>query len=122
MATHVYADNEIRAIFTSFCDGGGNRHIIVDGKSYWFDFSERFGPNFVTKTGRELDQNRIPDRAIMATGIWQRQGSRVRDGVCFWQQPPTRFTFIRKRMIIGGCQGAGYDISSPEIYIRLETT
>lgn len=70
--------------------------IIVAGKKWRFDFSDRFGPTPVTKAGRELTGH-IPGNFYEAVSWWYRQGKKVVDGLCVWDIPKEQFVMLNNR-------------------------
>jgi hypothetical protein len=78
------------AIICSFSDGVA-RTIIVRGKPYYFDFSERFGPYQQNKDGSERKRE-WPKHVWDAFQWWFDQGKRMEpDGVtCIWDDDTDR--------------------------------
>lgn len=73
-------------IVCSFSEGI-DRTIIVRGKPYYFDFSERFGPYQQNKDGSERKRD-WPKHVWDAFQWWFDQGKRMEpDGVtCIWEE------------------------------------
>jgi len=72
----------------AFCDcfGGGDYIIAVRGKEIRFEWSERFGPLPVSKTGIPLELSwRHP--FWRAASLWRLQGQRVDGNRCIWHEP-----------------------------------
>lgn len=85
------------AIGPGFCIdswGAGPFWIAVDGKSWTFEFSDRFGPLILDKRGSPADKQ-PKERSPFWRGLacWLHQGKRLVEGsnVCVWQEPrPTK--------------------------------
>ena len=80
----------------SFSDGVDYR-IVVDEREWRFDFSDRFGPLFQGKHGRDLKNPPTNLALWRAVTLWLRQGKRVDGGLCIWNEPPP----IKVERIIG---------------------
>lgn len=62
--------------------------IEVDGESFHFDFSDRFGPLVTTKAGRECKEPDPKHKFWRAITLWEKQGKRVTGGRAIWEYPP----------------------------------
>lgn len=62
--------------------------LAVNGKEFYFDWSETFGPLPVTETGKEI--NNGPRQSFWdAVTLWNDQGRKVgENGLCIWSEPP----------------------------------
>jgi hypothetical protein len=84
--------------------GAGPFTLEVDGKTFHFEDSDRFGPLFLGKSGNTLKNQFMAERSPFwrAHRIWVRQGRRLEDGkVCIWDEPkPTKFRKIRRKTSI----------------------
>ena len=87
----------------SFSDPQDYR-IVVDGKTYIFDFSPMFGPSFYD---RRRNLKVIPSRHPFWKGFnpWLKQGKRIGpDGICVWEPEPefdlTDFIQVGKRTYV----------------------
>jgi hypothetical protein len=81
--------------------GAGPFVIEVGAQTFRFEDSDRFGPLFVGKTGRELENQMLAERSPFwaAHRAWVSQGRRLKpDGTsCIWDQPkPTTFRKIKR--------------------------
>lgn len=79
--------------------GAGPFVIEVDGKSFRFDDSDRFGPYIITSAG-DIATRQPTERSPFwrVHRIWVRQGRRVENERCLWDEPkPTLFKSIGKR-------------------------
>ena len=87
-----------------FDSWGVQQHqIITGGKTYYFTFSDRFGPLMETKTGREAE---LPIRAThpfwIAFNMWLKGGKVTFGGVCQHKpaKPGTFWRNDRKSMFL----------------------
>ena len=84
--------------------GAGPFVIAVDGKSYRFEDSDRFGPCLIKKNGELFDNPYPGERSPFwrAHRIWVRQGRRVEDEInCIWDEPkPTIVRMLSKRVAV----------------------
>jgi hypothetical protein len=70
--------------------GTGPFVIVVNGKSYRFEDSDRFGPALVNRRGDPLANPWPSERSPFwrAHRIWLRQGRRLKDEInCIWDEP-----------------------------------
>lgn len=75
--------------------GAGPFIIEVDGRSFSFEDSDRFGPYPLKKNGDISDAfwgQRSP--FWRSYSAWRKQGRRVKDGKCIWS--PGRPTLVRR--------------------------
>lgn len=66
---------------------GGNEHLIeVNGKTYRFEDSDRFGPSFIKKNG-DIAVHQPGERHPFwgAYEAWRKQGRQMKDGRCVWR-------------------------------------
>lgn len=124
--TFVSADGKFAAILTSI--GDQLDYVIrVGERVYFFEFSEMFGPTFVSPHGKTIDNARVQESALRAVSLWKRQGKRTeqqgRHLRAIWDEPPAAtYTFVkrgRSREIIHCDEPAGYDPDfSEEIFVE----
>lgn len=63
--------------------------IYVNGKTYTFDFSERFGPSKCKKNGDICSVQNFSGNIYDAIQYWFDQGKQVSpEGLCIWDEPP----------------------------------
>ncbi len=68
------------------CFGGAEFNIETSKGLIRFEWSERFGPMAVTKTGAE--RNLSPRHPFWrAASLWNLQGRRVENGLAIWHEP-----------------------------------
>ena len=72
--------------------GDSTGHLMrVNGKTFKFEWSDRFGPLLISKkTGKTLENQNAPKLFFEAVSLWSKQGKRVSpDGFCVWRPEPT---------------------------------
>lgn len=119
-------DGKVSAILTSI--GDQQDYVIHVGKRvYFFEFSEMFGPTFVSPRGKEIDNTRVQLSAFRAVSLWKRQGKRTGpQGLhsrAIWDEPPAAtYTYVKRgksREIIHRDEPEGYDPDfSEEIFVE----
>lgn len=66
--------------------GGPDRQISVNGEIVTFEMHPYFGPFALNKRGDVL--LRQPLAFLQAVTLWQKQGSRIENGLCIWDHEP----------------------------------
>jgi hypothetical protein len=99
---------------------GSGPFTITDenGKDWFFEDSDRFGPWIVSKeTHNPLDkQPGERSKFWRAHRIWSRQGRKIEDGRCVWTEPkPTIYRTLskRNRIIVEAGEEDGTFIEEP---------
>lgn len=66
-----------------------DRIIEADGKRWTFEWHNFCGPVVLNKRG-DPASIQPPERSPFwrAVTLWKRQGERVKDGLCVWEEPP----------------------------------
>lgn len=63
--------------------------IKINGRTHYFDWSDRFGPLFMTKDGRDLNNQNPPKLVWGALSQWKKQGKRLcAAGFVVWRPEP----------------------------------
>lgn len=73
--------------FSDQCD----YKIRTRDKVWIFEWSDRFGPLVITKSGKPCVHQPTAERHpfLLAVSYWSKQGKRVGDdGYCVWERPP----------------------------------
>lgn len=74
----------------SFSDGQQYK-LRYDGRVFYFDWSDRFGPCFESKDGRTINDPKASHPIWWAITLWKRQGKRVCTcGWCIWRPEPAQ--------------------------------
>lgn len=76
--------------------------IRFDGGEYRFEWSDRFGPLFIGKTGKILRNQNPPGKVIDAITKWEKQGKRIcPNGYCIWRPEDSGvFHFLAPRVAV----------------------
>lgn len=105
----------------------GEDYVIrVGERTYFFEWSDMFGPLFVGARGQDIDNTRIQESALVAVSLWKRQGMQTapqgKHLRAIWAEPATATHYYvrrgRSREIIRSDEPPGYDADfSQEIFI-----
>ena len=84
--------------------------LRANSKDYIFEFSDRFGPLFFNRKGREAASPSMRSIFWSALNLWIQQGKRSCDGRCMWDA-------IEERDIVKHFGGRNYMVIGSEMAV-----